>query len=91
MAAALDFSLGHSIERGEKLAVPPPAEDMTPLWTVAELEPIPAGDNPFWHDHYNMGSSLDERFVVMYDHTHKYHILVDVETGRQISIRQDAE
>lgn len=67
---------------GEVAAIPSP------------MTPIPAGDNPFRHDSFNMGSNLVRGWMVMYpgfDNEEKplslpYVILVNTRTGQRIRI-----
>ena len=59
-------------------------------FTVEEMEPIPAGENPFHHDLYNMGQSMGTNLMVMFGNHSKdpcgYLILINTETGRRIKI-----
>lgn len=62
---------------------------------IKEMNPIPAGENPFQHDFYNMGTRVGNNVVVMYDqHTDRhadYIIVVDMTTGERIRIELAAE
>jgi hypothetical protein len=57
---------------------------------VSAMKSFPAGSNPFHHDHFRMGTQVNERFVAMYEATDSPRlVIVDVKTGRRIMIRAD--
>lgn len=64
------------------------------LPTARHLMPIPAGDNPFHHDAFHMGSELVRGWMVMhpgYDRKDNpldlgYVILINTRTGQRIHI-----
>ena len=57
---------------------------------VKQLPSIPANENPFWHDMFNMGHYFSKEVVVMYknhaDSHCPYLIIVHVPTGQRIEI-----
>lgn len=62
---------------------------------VQELEPFPAGSNPFWHDLSNMGTDLPRNLMIMHegflsqdqkDLVHQYLYLVNPTTGQRIRL-----
>lgn len=57
---------------------------------IRPMEAIPAYDNPFCHDAYNMGTALGSNLVVMYDtfpdKPMDYLILVNTRTGKRIKV-----
>jgi len=58
---------------------------------MEEMESIPAGENPFHHDAYNMGTRMGKNIMVMH-HSHnsetaRYIILVNTDTGARVRIR----
>jgi hypothetical protein len=55
-----------------------------------ELPQFPAGDNPFRHDAYHMGTSIGKNVIIMYgghstDHQ-KYVIVCDITTGKRLRV-----
>lgn len=64
------------------------------LPTVRHLAPIPAGDNPFHHDAFHMGTDLVRGWMVMhpgFDSKNNpldlgYVILINTRTGQRIRI-----
>jgi len=64
------------------------------LPTVQHERPIPANENPFWHDSFNMGTTLVRGWTIMhpgYDRTEDpqnldYMILVNTRTGQRIRV-----
>lgn len=63
--------------------------------TVVPMEPIPVGDNPFWHDEFSMGTMLTRDWMVMhpgFDSKESpmamdWLYLVNARTGQRIQIR----
>jgi hypothetical protein len=55
------------------------------------LEKFPAGDNPFWHDAFHMGTFIGNNVLVMhknFEHEHAdYIILCNIETGERLRIK----
>lgn len=67
-------------------------EEVTPHASI--LPPIPAGDNPFWHDSMSMGTSLVRGWVLMHPgfdskedpRAMEWVYLVNTRTGQRIQI-----
>ena len=63
--------------------------------TLTEVPGIPAGANPFRHDHFNMGSDLVRGWMVMHEGfgspdwptNLSYLILVNTNTGQRFHIK----
>ncbi len=60
------------------------------MFDLEEMSPIPAGSNPFVHDHYHMGTTLGSNVLVMHEN-HKnapaqYLIIVHKPTGQRLRI-----
>lgn len=59
-------------------------------FTINEKENIPAGDNPFKHDTFNMGTILGSNLVVMYKNFPSekcdYLVIVNTNTGERITV-----
>jgi len=55
------------------------------------MERIPAGDNPFRHDHYHQGTVLGEKVTIMHDHSYEYLIVVNHATGERARIELTEE
>lgn len=61
---------------------------------VFHLEPIPAEENPFWHDSFNMGTDLVRGWMVMHEGPDRtdsprnlnFVILVNQRTGQRIRV-----
>jgi len=57
---------------------------------MVPMEPIPAGENPYDHDHFNMGARIGSNLTVMFAcfETQKcgYLTLVNTETGERVRI-----
>ena len=57
---------------------------------IIDLDPIPANDNPFKHDSYNMGYTIGTNVMVMFEHhaseKQKYLIVIDTTTGERKKI-----
>ncbi len=55
------------------------------------LEAIPAGDNPFWHDGFNMGTQMGKDVMIMHvNHSTEecnYLIIVNMKTGERMKVR----
>lgn len=59
---------------------------------VTVMESFPENCNPFHHDKFNMGTSINDRFVGMFSDYHSDTlILVDVKTGKRIKIKVGEE
>ncbi|BES79886.1 hypothetical protein [Yersinia phage vB_Yru_GN1] len=58
---------------------------------VENMEPIPAGDNPFWHDSFNMGTIINDNWMIMHTGSNQrplpYMILVNSATGQRINLK----
>ena len=59
-------------------------------FSIFEKENIPAGDNPFIHDTFNMGTIIGTNLVVMYkNHPSEkcdYLVIVNTNTGERITV-----
>lgn len=57
---------------------------------IEHLDPIPANDNPFKHDLYNMGTSLGTNCIVMHSNFSRdecpYLIVINKETGERVRL-----
>jgi len=57
---------------------------------VKSMDSIPAGDNPFWHDHYNMGTRIGANVMVMHPNHGgdqcPYMIIVNTDTGERVRV-----
>lgn len=57
---------------------------------IENMEPFPAGENPFRHDLYHMGTRLGTNCIVMHSNhpteKAKYLIVVNIETGERARI-----
>jgi hypothetical protein len=64
------------------------AQESEMIMAIEELESFPAEENPFWHDHYHMGSDLDNDWLVMYENfqDNKYFIFCNKKTGERFKI-----
>lgn len=60
------------------------------MFRVEKLSPIPAGENPFLHDAYNMGRYIGKNLLLMqgnHDNEEcKYIILVNQKTGERVRL-----
>lgn len=60
---------------------------------VKELESIPAGSNPFHHDLFNMGTNINNDWMIMHTGSNQralpYMILVNMTTGQRIELNLD--
>ena len=55
-------------------------------WRLQEMSSFPTNANPFHHDLYHMGTSVNDRFTVMYDGHGDYLIIVDGATGKRLRV-----
>lgn len=58
---------------------------------ISKMKSIPAGDNPFWHDGFNMGEIIGTNITIMFpchqtEHC-SYLIVVNTNTGERIRIK----
>ena len=64
--------------------------DFPPSIKPQRMDSIPAGENPFCHDHYNMGARLGHNVYVMFENFAKdrcpYLIVVNTETGERVRL-----
>lgn len=55
-----------------------------------QMPPIPANENPYKHDHYNMGIDIGKNITVMFeahdDQQAKYLIIINKETGERMRL-----
>lgn len=60
---------------------------------IKELESIPAGSNPFHHDLFNMGTPINDSWIIMHTSSNQrplpYMILVNSTTGQRIELNLD--
>lgn len=57
---------------------------------ISKMDSIPAGENPFWHDHFNMGEMIGTNITIMFP-CHQteycsYLIIVNTDTGERIRV-----
>jgi hypothetical protein len=54
---------------------------------ISKLQPIPANENPFLHDHYHIGQDITSNSMVIVDSNKvEYLILIDTATGERHKI-----
>jgi hypothetical protein len=70
--------------------IPVTEEEKDSCFNVEPLPPFPAGENPYHHDFFNMGTPVGNNLTIMFAATNKefakYIIIVNNVTGERIKV-----